>query len=106
MRRLMIINLPKYRNNSKIKRKTLCGFSGTGVGTPASLLVLAAMLRRGNIEIEFIDANAFNLDYQAYFEKNEGHTNQLCFVLFPFVSSIIETDMRICRIAKKFNLSL
>lgn len=99
--RISIINLPRYQGSS-VTREGRCEFvCNYRVDTPATLLIIASLLRNQNHQIDFIDSNAQKLDFSLIrgFLKNK---NPDC-VVFTFNSWIIDFDLKICEIAKQIN---
>ncbi|MFX1363458.1 MAG: B12-binding domain-containing radical SAM protein [Promethearchaeota archaeon] len=98
---ILIINLPKFKGSS-VTREGRCEFvCNYRVDTPATLLIIASILRFKNHQIDFIDANALNLDY-LYLRNLLKHLNADC-LIFTFNSWIIGYDLKICEIVKKIN---
>jgi len=98
---ILLINLPRYKS-IPVTREERCEFiSKSRVDTPATLLIMAALLRDEGHRIEFIDANAFDLDYE-YISERTANEKFDC-VIFPFNSKIINHDLEICDIVKKNN---
>ena len=64
--RILIINPPRY-DNSSVTREQRCELiMNYRVDTPATLLIIASLLREKNYQIKFIDANGINW----YLERN------------------------------------
>ncbi|CAD6491085.1 MAG: Radical SAM superfamily protein [Candidatus Argoarchaeum ethanivorans] len=100
---ILLINLPRYKS-IPVTREERCEFiSKSRVDTPATLLIMASLLRDKGHKIEFIDANAFDLDYEDISERTINKKNDC--VIFSFNSQIIDHDLEICNIAKKTNPS-
>ncbi|MFW9972877.1 MAG: B12-binding domain-containing radical SAM protein, partial [Candidatus Odinarchaeota archaeon] len=99
--KILIINLPRFQGSS-VTREGRCEFvCNYRVDTPASLLIIASILREQNHQINFIDANAENLDY-LYLRPFLKTFNPEC-IIFTFNSWIIEFDLKICEIVKQIN---
>ena len=100
---ILLINLPRYKS-IPVTREERCEFiSKSRVDTPATLLIMASLLRDKGHKIEFIDANAFDLGYE---DVSERTTNKkMDCVIFPFNTQIIDHDLEICNIIKKSNPS-
>jgi len=99
--RILIINLPRY-NGSSVTREGRCELiMNYRVDTPATLLIIASILREDGHLIDFIDANGLDLSYNSITSqiKNEKYDS----VIFTFTSAIIEHDLIICDIIKKQN---
>ena len=100
---ILLINLPRYKS-IPVTREERCEFiSKSRVDTPATLLIMASLLRDEGYKIEFIDANAFNLSYENISEQMVK--KKFDYVIFPFNTQIIDHDLEICNIAKKVNPS-
>ena len=101
---ILLINLPRY-NSIPVTREERCEFvSKFRVDTPATLLIIASLLRKGRKhKIEFIDANAFDLSYEIISERIID--KEFDCVIFSFNSQILDHDLEICNIAKKINPS-
>ncbi|GAI94422.1 unnamed protein product [marine sediment metagenome] len=73
---ILILNLPRHKNAS-VTREGRCELIlEHRVDTPATLLIIASILRAGDNQIDFIDANGFNLSYEAIIiilTKKEDH---------------------------------
>jgi len=101
--RILILNLPRYENAS-VTREGRCELIlEHRVDTPATLLIIASMLREKNYQIKFIDANGFNLSYTdiSSLLRREGFD---C-VMFTFNSWIIDHDLEVCNLIKGINPS-
>ncbi len=99
--KILIINLPRFQGSS-VTREGRCEFvCNYRVDTPATLLIIASLLRNQRYQIDFIDANARNLDY-SFIRNLLKNKNPDC-VIFTFNSWIIDYDLRICEIAKNIN---
>lgn len=101
--KILIINLPRY-NGSSVTREGRCELiMHYRIDTPATLLIIASILREKNYQINFIDANGLNLSYKSISEllKNK----KFDFVIFTIASAIIEHDIKICDIIKNLNPS-
>ena len=100
---ILLINPPRY-NSIPVTREERCEFvSRYRVDTPATLLIMASLLRDKGHKIEFIDANAFDLGYEDVSERMIN--KKIDCVIFPFNSQIIDHDLEICNIAKKIKPS-
>lgn len=100
---ILLINLPRYKS-IPVTREERCEFiSKSRVDTPATLLIMASLLRDKGHKIEFIDANAFDLDYEDISERTIN--KKIGCVIFSFNSQIIDHDLEICNIIKKSNPS-
>ena len=99
---ILLINLPRY-NSIPVTREERCEFvSKSRVDTPATLLIIASLLRKGRKhKIEFIDANAFDLSYEIISERIID--KEFDCVIFSFNSQILDHDLEICNITKKIN---
>lgn len=96
---ILLINLPRYKS-IPVTREERCEFvSKYRLDTPATLLIIASLLRAGGHKIEFIDANAFDLSYESISE--EMINKKFDCIIFSFNSQIINHDLEICNIAKK-----
>ncbi len=101
--KILIINLPRFQGSS-VTREGRCEFvCNYRVDTPATLLIIASLLRDQNHEIDFIDTNALDLDYE-YIRSFIKNKNPEC-VIFTFNSWIIDFDLKICEIVKQLNPS-
>lgn len=99
--KVLIINPPRYKNAS-VTREGRCELIlEHRVDTPATLLIIASMLRDMGNEIDFIDANGFNLSYRNISELLANNRYDL--LIFTFNSWIIDYDLEICSIVKKLN---
>jgi radical SAM superfamily enzyme YgiQ (UPF0313 family) len=100
---ILILNLPRHKNAS-VTREGRCELIlEHRVDTPATLLIIASILRAGDNQIDFIDANGFNLSYEAISEFLKGK-NFDC-VIFTFNSWIIDAELKVCDIVKRVNPS-
>ncbi len=101
--KILIINLPRYMNSSATREGRCELLLNYRVDTPATLLIIAAILRENDCQIEFLDANGLNLGFKTITKllKNKKFD---C-VIFTFVSSIIDHELKFCDIAKKINPS-
>lgn len=98
---ILIINLPRYQGLS-VTREGRCEFvCNYRVDTPATLLIIASLLRNHKHQIDFIDANALNFDY-SYIEKLLNK-KKYDYVIFTFNSWIIDFELKICNIIKRIN---
>ncbi|MBN1800501.1 MAG: radical SAM protein [Candidatus Lokiarchaeota archaeon] len=71
------------------------------IDPPATLLIIASILREKNHDIEFIDANGLNLDYSyvnKFFKKRFFDV-----VIFTFAAKISDYELKICEIVKGAN---
>ncbi len=101
--KILIINLPRFQDSS-VTREGRCEFvCNYRVDTPATLLIIASLLRIKNHQIVFIDANAQNFGY-SYIKTILQNRSFEC-VVFTFNSWIIEFELKICEIVKKTNPS-
>jgi FMN-dependent NADH-azoreductase len=63
--KILIINTPRY-NGSSVTREGRCELiMHYRVDNPATLLIIASLLRDGNHQINFIDANGLDLSYKS-----------------------------------------
>jgi radical SAM superfamily enzyme YgiQ (UPF0313 family) len=99
--RILLIALPRYKNIPVTREERCQAVTESRLDTPATLLIIASLLRDKNHKIEFIDANAFNLSYKDISELIIN--KKIDCVLFPFNSQIIDHDLEICNIVKKIN---
>ncbi len=99
----LIINLPRYENSSVTREGRCEVILDFRVDTPATLLIIASVLRNENHSIKFIDANGLNLSYNDLLK--------LCIIIkfecliFTFNSQIIDHELKICNIIKRINPS-
>jgi len=101
--KILIINLPRFQGSS-VTREGRCEFvCNYRVDTPATLLIIASLLRSKNYQIDFMDANAQHIDYP-FLRSLLKNKNPDC-VIFTFNSWIINYDLKICDIVKKINPS-
>jgi len=101
--KILLVNQPRFQGNS-VTREGRCEFvCNYRVDTPATLLIIASLLRNQNYQTDFVDGNANNLSY--------GHLKNLIIsknpdcVIFTFNSRIIDFDLKISEIVKKINPS-
>ena len=99
--KILIINLPRYKNNSVTREGRCEMLMYYRVDTPATLLTIASLLREKNIQVDFIDANGLNLSYKTLSDQIKNK-NFDC-AIFTFASLIIDYDLKICDILKKQN---
>ncbi len=100
---IFVLNLPRFQGFS-VTREGRCEFvCNYRVDTPATLLILSALLRKHNHKINFIDANAQNLSFSVV-RNYIRNINPDC-VIFTFNSWIIDYDLKICEIVKEINPS-
>nr|QNO53728.1 hypothetical protein ONPGGGGH_00027 [Methanosarcinales archaeon ANME-1 ERB6] len=96
---ILLINLPRYKS-IPVTREERCEFiSKSRVDTPATLLLMASLLRDEGHKIEFIDTNAFDLGYEDISERTIN--KKIDCVIFPFNSQIMDHDLEICNLIKK-----
>ena len=100
---ILIINLPRYKSTPVIREERCELISKFRVDTPASLLIIAAILRNDGHKIEFIDANALDLNYEDISDMI-GDEKFGC-VIFPINSAILDHDLNICNMIKEINSS-
>jgi len=101
--KILIINLPRY-NGSSVTREGRCELiMHYRIDTPATLLIIASILRENYYQINFIDANGLNLSYQSISELLISKKFDI--VIFTIAAAIIEHDIRICDIIKNLNPS-
>lgn len=100
---ILLINLPRYKSIPVTREERCELISKSRVDTPATLLIMASLLRDEGYKIEFIDANAFNLSYENISEQMVK--KKFDYVIFPFNTQIMDHDLEICNIAKKVNPS-
>ena len=101
--KILILNLPRHKNAS-VTREGRCELIlEHRVDTPATLLIIASILRAGDNQIDLIDANGNNLSYEAISDILKGK-NFDC-IIFTFNSWIIDDELRVCDIIKKANPS-
>ncbi|MFX1391992.1 MAG: B12-binding domain-containing radical SAM protein [Promethearchaeota archaeon] len=99
--KILIINLPRYKNSS-VTREGRCELLFRHrVDTPATLLIIAAQLKKHNYEIDFIDANGLNITYDAISKSLKRKKFDIA--IFTFASSIIDEELRFCKIVKLLN---
>lgn len=99
--KILLINLPRYRNLS-VTREGRCELMlSHRVDTPATLLIIASILIENNHQIEFIDANGLNLDYISIRGILEKKTFECA--IFTFNSRIIDDELKICDLLKDIN---
>ncbi|MFX1277588.1 MAG: hypothetical protein ACFFAT_21425, partial [Promethearchaeota archaeon] len=60
---ILIINLPRYDGISVTREGRCEMLMNYRVDTPSTLLTLAAILRKKNHQIDFIDSNGLDLSY-------------------------------------------
>jgi len=99
--KVLIINPPRYEGSS-VTREGRCELvMDYRVDTPATLLIIASILRNDNHSIKFFDANGLNLSYDDLLKL----FNLMKFdcLIFTFNSQIIDHDLRICSIIKRIN---
>ncbi len=101
--KILILNLPRYKNFS-VTREGRCELTlNHRVDTPATLLIIAALLKEKNYDFDFIDANGLNLSY--YHILNQIKSQRYDIIVFTFVSSIIDHELKFCDLVKKINPS-
>ena len=98
---ILLINLPRYKSIPVTREGRCESVSKVRVDTPATLLIMASLLRDKGHEIEFIDANAFNLSYENISEQIIK--KKFDCAIFSVNSQIIDHDLEICNIIKKSN---
>lgn len=101
--RLLLCVLPRYKSIPVVREERCEQISKSEVYTPATLLIMASLLREKGHKIELIDANAFDLSYE---DISERMVNKIidC-VIFPFCGQIIDHDLKFVDITKKINPS-
>lgn len=96
---ILILNLPRHKNAS-VTREGRCELIlEHRVDTPATLLIIASLLRVEDNQIDFIDANGNDLSYEAISDFLKG--KRFDCVIFTFNSWIIDDELRVCDIIKK-----
>lgn len=101
--KILLVNLPRYKKFS-VTREGRCELiSNNRIDTPTTLLTIASLLRKQNHQIIFIDANAFDLDYEDVY--SEIKNKKFDCVIFSFNSMILEHEFKICKIVKTLNPS-
>ncbi len=100
---ILIINLPRYKSIPLVREERCEGMSEFRIDTPATLLIMASLLRDKGHKIDFIDANAFNLSYENVSQQMTD--KKFDCVIFSFNSQILDYDLEICNIVKKINPS-
>lgn len=98
---LLLINLPRYKSIPVIREERCEAIQSSQVTTPATLLIIAALLKEMGHKIDFIDANAFNLSYEDISKRIQNR--KIDCIIFPFHHNILDHDLKICNIAKKSN---
>ena len=69
---ILLINLPRYKSIPVTREERCERVSKCRVDTPATLLIMASLLRDEGHKIEFIDANAFDLGYEDISEQTKN----------------------------------
>jgi radical SAM superfamily enzyme YgiQ (UPF0313 family) len=101
--KILIINLPRYGADS-VTREGRCELiEKYRIDTPATLLIIASILRESNYQIDFIDANGLNLGYK-FISKQIKKKEYNC-IIFTFISKIIDQELKFCKIVKNLNSS-
>ena len=96
--RILIINLPRYKEFS-VTREGRCEFiTKSRVDTPTTLLTIAAILKEMNHQVSFIDANGLNLKYEDITEYLMFKTFDC--IIFSINSTIIDHELKFCDIIK------
>ena len=99
--KVLIINPPRYEGSS-VTREGRCELlMDYRVDTPATLLIIASIIRNENQNIKFIDANGLNLSYDDLLILIQSMKFDC--LIFTFNSQIIDYDLEICNIFKKNN---
>ncbi|MFX1569926.1 MAG: B12-binding domain-containing radical SAM protein [Promethearchaeota archaeon] len=99
--KIVIVNPPRFQDSS-VTREGRCEFiCNYRVDTPATLLIIASLLSNQKYQIDFIDANAKDLDYRIIGNLLKNKYPDC--VIFTFNSWIIDHDLIICKIAKEIN---
>lgn len=101
--KILIINLPRYKGSSIIREGRCEMVMDYRIDTPATLLIIASILKKIVSQIDFIDANGFNLSYRDIFEQIKNENYDLA--VFTVASMIFEHDLKICNLLKKINPS-
>jgi len=99
----LILNLPRYKGSSATREGRCELLENHRVDTPATLLIIASLLREKDYQIDFIDANGLNLSYKFIASQIKNQKYEI--IIFTFVSSIIDHELNICNIIKKINPS-
>ena len=101
--KILIINLPRYQGSS-VTREGRCELLlNYRVDTPATLLIIASLLRKNNYEIDFIDANGLNIGKRDIIIRLKN--KKYGCIIFTFVSEIIDHELSFCDLFKKINPS-
>ncbi|MFX1445456.1 MAG: B12-binding domain-containing radical SAM protein [Promethearchaeota archaeon] len=99
----LILNLPRYKGSSATREGRCELLENHRVDTPATLLIIASILRENNYDFDFIDANGLNLSYK--YISNRLKEQKYDIVIFTFISSIFDYELKICEIIKEINSS-
>ena len=99
----LILNLPRYKGSSATREGRCELLENHRVDTPATLLIIASLLREKNYQFDFIDANGLNLSYKYVSDQIKNQRYDI--IIFTFISSIIDHELNICNIAKEINPS-
>ena len=98
---ILLIALPRYNSIPVLREERCENITKSRLDTPATLLIMASLLREKGHKIDFIDANGFDLSYDTISE--EMINKKFDCVIFSFCSQILNHDLEICKIAKKSN---
>lgn len=99
--KILIINLPRY-NGIPVTREGRCELLMYHIiDTPATLLIITSLLRKMDYQINFLDANALNLQFSTITQllKNKKYD---C-IIFTFNFKLMNYDLQICDIVKNLN---
>ena len=100
---ILLINLPRYKSIPVVREERCEMVTKARVDTPATLLIMASILRGAGHKIEFIDANGFDLSYEDI--SGQIINEKFDCVIFPFCSKNLNADLKICSIVKTNNQS-
>lgn len=98
--KILLINPPRFKGNSMVREMRCAGLSPVSVYPPIELAYLAGIIRK-NFEVQILDANALDLNFEEVKKKiNKTNPN---FVIFTTSPTSFSWDAQIAKIAKEIN---
>jgi anaerobic magnesium-protoporphyrin IX monomethyl ester cyclase len=98
--KILLINPPKFNNNSMIREMRCAGLTLGSVYPPIELAYLAGNLRK-NAQVKILDANALNYNFKEIEKKVNNFKPEA--VIFTTSPTSFSYDAQIAKITKKIN---
>lgn len=99
--KVLLVNPPRFGKIPVVREERCEIIERNSVLPPYSLLQIASLLREKRHEVDLIDANGENTDYQA-FEKVISERDYGA-VIFRFTPTTFDWDMKVAAISKKYS---